>query len=492
MFRILLTITILLIFNHSNAQQKNYIKLHWGDCINCVNTISTIIKKDPNVIFIAHEDYKSDSSELFEKFSLKSYSRQFIWSSPLYDSFSKQLESEFIQTYDGQIFNRSALRNLNFKTLRLESNNNSQIELLPNSSASKNSNHTDLLPDHLEYRDYKKHTLLDAYISKKKFIFFKDLGEIREVKIDSNWLKRIYFEYLKDTGMYYTYMADIKTMASIKPKITSLCPFDDSTVIAVLRTYVTDIEGTDTSYKSLITLVQYRKSGKHEMIFVNNKIPTPFHYMNEMVLYSNKKFYIPVVFGANNLPIEKNDFRNMVQLKKEKNVLQFEKYLPSELNKYLIDNKVFHNCNLYFIDNGYFLMSLSDHLLDLETGDKIALPFGRDLFNGIKLGGQLSCTQYNIWDFKYNPKEKKFYLLYYNDNKYYVASFKKGAASFETNELLYTFDSQLGKSIKSICFSWDAKSITYQFKGDNTFKYSTIADLQNLAKTYSSEQNKTK
>jgi hypothetical protein len=460
-------IIICLMFSESQvaAQQKNFIKIHVGDCVNCVSALSYIFKKDPKVALIIHGDYLSDSADVIMKFGLEPYCSQIIWDSKLYDSLSRETESELIQFYDKKEVNRSSLRKLHFIEFK--------------TSPSKSINWSDL-SNHLDFYDYKSYMVMDSYISKRKFVYYKDKSELSEIVIDSSWIRSIYVDFLKESEMYKHYLYESKILRSIAPKIMSVCPYDDSTLLAILKTYTAEIDGTDTSYSGLLSIIKVNRSKKNEVLYVDNKL-TPFHYMHEKVLSHNKKIYIPVIWGIDSILQNKLEFENLALLKKEKSVYVFDRYMPTKLNDYLVDNKVYHNCNINLLDRGYYLMSLSNYLLNLETGEKVYIPFDDSLFHNIRLGPGLSGTKYNIWDFKYDTQKQMFYILYYDEDKFYVANFKRGAKTFERNETLYSFGCPFSKSIKGVCLSWDAKGIVYITKSDHLVKHATVAEMQVMA-----------
>jgi len=117
MKKILLGMCSLLMMHTCSAQQKNIIKLSTGDCVNCVSSLSHILEKDPAVTFLVRRDAVRDSSEIWEKFELSAYRRQFIWSNKLYDSLSREPESELIQFCDKTEVSRCSLRRLKFMTI---------------------------------------------------------------------------------------------------------------------------------------------------------------------------------------------------------------------------------------------------------------------------------------------------------------------------------------------------------------------------------------
>jgi len=96
------------------AQQKNMIKLSIGDCVNCVSSLDYILRKDPTPVFLIKGDYAPDSLDVLEKFSLEAHRRRIIWNTQLYDSLSRQPESELIQFCGDREVSRSGLRRLLF------------------------------------------------------------------------------------------------------------------------------------------------------------------------------------------------------------------------------------------------------------------------------------------------------------------------------------------------------------------------------------------
>jgi len=116
--RVSLTVFSVIMLSYTAiAQQRNVIKLNIGDCINCVSALDRILEQDTLVTFIVKSDFAPDSTDVLEKFNLTSYRQHFIWNSQIYDSLSKEPESELIQFCGNTEVNRSGLRNLKFMSL---------------------------------------------------------------------------------------------------------------------------------------------------------------------------------------------------------------------------------------------------------------------------------------------------------------------------------------------------------------------------------------
>lgn len=102
------------------TQQRNIIKLNVGDCINCVSALDRILEKDSAVIFVVKGDYAPDSSDVLDRFNLVPYRKRFTWDTKLYDSLSREPESELIQFCGNSEVNRSGLRSLKFISVNCE------------------------------------------------------------------------------------------------------------------------------------------------------------------------------------------------------------------------------------------------------------------------------------------------------------------------------------------------------------------------------------
>jgi hypothetical protein len=452
-----------------SAQQKNFAKINVRDCANCTNVLSQLLKKDPKITFVIHDEYVQDSIDVIEKFNLKAFQKQIIWSGKLYDSFDKQTESEFIQFCDKKEINRSGLRAFKYFYKGCEENTICLTDL----------------SNFLVFKDYKNFLLITNYISNKQYVYYKKYNTQKLISIDSGFVRSIYVDYLKKPSLYEFYKHESAQTPSISPKVRFLFPFDDSTLIGSLVLYDTEITPTkDTELSAKTNIIKINYKNKNEVLFLPNKLPTSYRYFNTHVFSYKSKFYLPLALDMDKILENNSDFSNLAIVKKEKNLCKFEKYLPTTLNQYLIDNKIYQNLNTHFLDNGYYLMSLSNYIINLNTEEKIYLPIDDSVFKNLMIYPNFRGISYNVSDFKYNETEGKFFILYNQGRNYYVASFKPNSKSFETNDFLFSFDNLFLNSSKNSCLSWDGKSILYAMKGDNCFKYATVAEIQELAKNY--------
>lgn len=452
------------------AQQKNFIKVNVGDCINCVSALSYILKQDPQVNFVFHGEFLSDSNDVIEKFALEPYRRQIFFSTPLYDSLSRETESELIQFCDNKVINRSGLRNLKF---------------IKGNGCSIDTFCLKDLSNHIIFKDYKDFVLITNYISYKQFIYYKKDKTLKSISIEPEIIKSIYVDFLKKPDLYEYYKFESTQTPSIAPKIKSIFPYDDTTVIAALLTYNAEITtAQDTILSQMTSFIKINKHQNNEVLFLSDRLPKKEQYFYTQVLSHKSQLYVPLHLDMSNRTDSSLGTENLVRLKKEKHYFKFDKYLPSILNEYLISSKVYQNCNTYFLDNGYFFMSLSNYIINVETDEKIYLPFEDSVFRKIYLYPQLKGINYSVWDFKYNVLESKFYILYHQDSNSIYASFKAGSKKFETHELLYTLDQSFSYAFKNKCLSWDGKKIVYSMKGEDCFKSSSVEEFQELAREF--------
>jgi hypothetical protein len=469
--RKILCFFVVLVFLQQNmfAQQKNFVKVNVGDCINCNITLSQILKKDPQLTFVIHGAYIADSTDVIEKFNLEAYRKQIIWSSKLYDSLSKAFSSEFIQYCGNKEVNRSGLKNVTF---------------LDQSNCESNSICLKGISNNITFYDYKNYLLITNHISKQQIVYFKETNRAKVVKIDSSLVRSIYVDFLKSTKEYEHYMYMTTVAALFKPRITSLCAFNDSTVLGCLVTYKCDsITTKDSFYSKVLSIIKVSNSTS-KIEFVKNELPIPFHSLNENnILSHNQEVYFTLLGDMNNLSKNNMPIQNLVRYKKRNQAYQFNKAMPTRLNDYLITNNVYNQCNMTFVDNGFSLMSLSDYIINLETEEKINLPFADTLFKNIYLYPEMKGINYYVWDFKYNKQEDKFYLLYFHYGKTYIASFKRGDTKWSSNEFVYSY-SEFIQDVKNVCLSWDGKRILYCMNNENCFKYASLSEIQEMAKTY--------
>ena len=152
---------------------------------------------------------------------MSSYSKQIIWSSKLYDSLDNIPESEYIQYCGKQEVNRSGLKNFKFVTI----NCTASEYCLPS------------LSNNILFYDYKQYVLIQNHISNQFYCYYKKNNEFKTIKVDSNFVKKLYIDYLKNVKQYEVYNYMLNTDKTIKPKIPSIVPIDDCSVFACLRNF---------------------------------------------------------------------------------------------------------------------------------------------------------------------------------------------------------------------------------------------------------------
>lgn len=469
--KLFLSIVISLVINYGVfAQQKNYLKINVADCVNCVSVLSEILKKDPKITFVIHEKYLLDSVDLLEKFSLNRYASQTIWSGKLYDSLSKQFESEFIQYCGKEEVNRCGLRKWNYFDCNNINSNSICIGGLSNQ---------------VIFRDYQSFILFRNYITNNHYIYSKKLKKITPLPIDSNMVRSIYLNYLRDTYMYNTYVKDYKLGLVPSPKIMSLCPLNDSTVLGALVTYVYEIESnSDTTYSQFISLVKINSSGNQELIFLNNRLSENNRFLQPQVFAYKNKIFAPI-FSDIGAALKNNmNLVNLARFKIDQGQYKLDKFMPTELNDYLYKNDVNQNYNETYYDHGYSIMSLSNYILNLSTEEKIYLPLDDSIYQNIKMYPDLKGISYQLRDFKYNEMEKLFYIIYAHNNQYYYASFRPNGKTFKTKEFLYTYEGKFNNETKSVVLSWDGKKIIYQMKNEDCLRHINVADLKKIIFDY--------
>ena len=93
-------------------------------------------------------------------------------------------------------------------------------------------------------------------------------------------------------------------------------------------------------------------------------------------------------------------------------------------------------------------------------------------------------VNYNVWDFKYNPKLNKCYILYKWDGFAHTASFSPGDSVLQSVTRLYPGESSFRRHLKNTCLSWDGSRVMICYKDDNCFRYYTPEELQKIAENY--------
>jgi len=343
------------------------------------------------------------------------------------------------------------------------------------------------LSNSLKFFDFQHYLLITNRISGQQYIFWKDKSKLRSVPIDSALVKSIYIDFLKDPQQYSDYIA-VAGKAQLKPKVKSLCPYDDSTVLGCMETFRSDtvIENGQVivAYTSIPSILEIGYNKPAKLSFVNDSLPIAFHSLDFDILSYNKTLYCRLVPEIDALLQNKSQLKMLARMKRHHSVYRVDSILPESINDYLITNEVYDNYNTVYFDQGFSLMSLSDHILNLETGEQMHLPIPDSVFRNVRMDPRTLLINYLVYDFKYNKAEQKFYIKYAIDHVYYVASFRPHATQFDTNELLYAFDSDFCKDLKNTCLSWDGKRIVYSMKGENCFHYVSIPELQRRAREY--------
>jgi len=346
---------------------------------------------------------------------------------------------------------------------------------------------TDHLSNSLIFFDYKNYLLITNHISGQQYVYWKKQQKLQTISIDSTVIRDIYVGYLHNPAQYEEYKLKAAKSANYRPKIKSTCAYDENTVLGCLVTIRRDttITGKDTvvNFIPMPSVVEIREGKPITVSFVNEKLPIPHHCFNTGILSYKNKVYLtlcPDIEGD----IDYNGLHDLARLKKQQSIYSVDKIMPTVINDYLVTNKVFDNYNRIYFDNGYSLMSLSNYIFNIETGEKIPMPIADSVFRSLHIDPKTFAIGYYVSDFKYNATERKYYIRYTLGENDYAASFKAGANSLEDNLLMYSYNSEFGKNIKAACLSWDGKKIVYSMKGEDCFHYATPLQLKEIAKQF--------
>jgi hypothetical protein len=448
------------------AQTRNYIKLSAMDCANCVKAVDYLVSKDPQIKIVLDTEFASDSLDLIDKFGLKPFRNHIVWDKLLYDSLSRTFESELVQYLGNKEVNRSGLRDLHF------------VEL--NASADGKLCLADL-SDHIMFRDYKYQLVITNYLSQRQYVYSKSSGTLREIAADSNLIRSLYIDRLNNEKMYRHYAYEAKTNTQLAPKITSLMPYNDTTLVGALKTYMAAFNKQgDTILTPFISLVFVPADGKsNKVMSINNVLPVKEHMFSGKAISSNGKVYLQIGYDKT-YEDTGSKLQNLALISKESDRFVFKEYLPvsNADYPYLKSKKIYSSS--HYMDNGFYLMSLGNYVMDLATFKKYPIPFDDSLYQNAHFTNSNGMSFF-IWDFKYDIKTHTISLLYKNAGKMHLASFKPGDKKFNADSSLYTIDSEFGKSLKNICFSWDARKIVYCFKNDNCFRAVTPEEFRKIA-----------
>jgi hypothetical protein len=347
------------------------------------------------------------------------------------------------------------------------------------------------LPSRVGVRDYEHYMLMTNHISNQQLVYWKKTGVLLPVKVDTNMVKSIYLDFLKDEGEYTQY-AKLMGRAQFRPFIESLCAYDDTTVLGCLVTYKRDdtvVNGTDTTinYTRMKSIVKICLNQKPELFFVNEALPIEQHYISSDLFSDKGIVYFRLTSDPEDIIARKGTIKMLARLQRKGNVYSVDRILPDTMNQYLVTNNVLLNCNSYYASNGFALMSLSNYMSNLSTGERITLPMPDSVFNNLRIDFKNFSISYMVFDFKYNKAENKCYLLYMLHDTAYAASFKPGAKVFDTNEVRYYLDSDFVQDLKAACLSWDGKKIVYCMKDETCFHYVTVSEIQQAAQSYKRE-----
>jgi hypothetical protein len=343
------------------------------------------------------------------------------------------------------------------------------------------------LANNLMFNDFKDYMLITNAISSQQYVYWKKKQALVPVKIDSNLVKRIYLDYLKDAQAYKDYMA-VAGKAQFKPKIKALCPYDDSTVLGCLVTYTSDTSIEDNrptvNYTQMLSIVEIGLNKPAKIWFVDNTQPIQSHDLDVGIFAWKKTVYVPLFQQVETLLQNGAAIKMFVRLKKQQSVYSVDKIMPYTMNEYLVTNEVYYNYNRFYCDNGYALMSLSNYLVNLETEQKIYLPIEDSVFQNIRIDPKTFMTDFYVDDFKFNKAEHKFYIMYQRNGNAYVASFAPNAKVFAANMMLYPISSDFCTDLKNICLSWDGKQVVYCLKGEQCFNTVAVGEIQEVVRNY--------
>jgi hypothetical protein len=347
------------------------------------------------------------------------------------------------------------------------------------------------LPSRVSVHDCEHYMLMTNYISNQQLIYWKKTGVLTPVKVDTNMVKSIYLDFLKDEAEYTQY-AKLMGRAQFRPHINSLCAYDDTTVLGCLVTYRindTVVNGTDTTvnYRGMTSIVKISLNQKPELFFINDTLPIEQHYLNYELFSDKGIVYFRLTSDAEDIIARKGTIKMLARLQRKGKVYSVDRILPDTMNQYLVTSNVLLNCNSYFASNGFVLMSLSNYMTNLSTGDRITLPMPDSVFNNLRIDFKNFSISYLVYDLKYNKAENKCYLFYMLHDNVYAASFKPGAKVFDSNEMLYAFGSDFSEDLKTVCMSWDGNKMVYCMKDETCLRYVTALEMQQTAQSYKRE-----
>lgn len=389
----------------------------------------------------------------------------------MYDSLAHEVESELIQFYDKKEINRSALRDVRF--VEVSGSNDKKLCL-------------GTMSNHIEFRDYKNFFVVTNQISDKQFAFSKRDGIAKEINVDSNWIRSIYIDHLHDKEMYKHYLYEAKISAALAPKIVSLKPFNDTALMGLVQTYTARITSKgDTLLTPLMNIVEVRfRAATNKVFALDNNLPNKEHFYLDPLLTAKDRLFIGVAMDLNYIESGAS-CDQIAALKKSKNAYTFGEYLPVKLNDYpyLYTNKIYRDFNMHFMDNGMYLMSLGNYVYDVNTGKKYSFPMPDTVFQNVHFSNQEGMS-YFVWDFKYDPKLNKCYVLYSLNGYTYTAIFRPGDTQLQSVIRLYSTTSGFYRHLKNTCLSWDGSRVMICYKDDNCFRYYTPEELQKIAENY--------
>jgi len=342
-------------------------------------------------------------------------------------------------------------------------------------------------PDKMIYSDYKDYLLITNSTTGQRSVYWKKKGQLSIIETDTTILKHIYLDFLQSPAQYRDYLA-LSQKEQFRPVIKSLCAYNDSTVLGCLVTYRIDtvVTGRDVNivYTSIPSILELHPSKAPKVFFVRDSMPLISHYLDFEMFADKHTVYFSLVSDYEEILSRRGDIFMLASMKKHKSIYSVDQVLPVTMNHYLIANKIFNNYNRYYCSNGYVLMSLSDKMLKPETGEEIKIPIADSIFRKLRMNPETYTISYLVCDFKYNKEEDKCYILYALNHKAYVASFRPGAKTFDTNVPEYPLDGDFSWDMGHSCLSWDGKRVIYSMKGDHCLRYGTIDELQQAAKAY--------
>ncbi|MCC6185917.1 MAG: hypothetical protein IT256_02060 [Chitinophagaceae bacterium] len=450
------------------AQVHNYLKINVQDPQDYPKHIAYLVGQDPKITFVIHGSYLSDTDAVVAQLGLGKYRRQVLWSTARYDSLSKVEKSELVQFYGKDELNRCVLQYLHYQAPK------------PSDSLCFGS-----LPASMSFKDYAQFFVITDYSSNKQFVYYKKYRKLMEVSIGSNMERSVLVPFAKYPQLHKLYTYQYADTALERPSVLSLCPVDDTSLIGVLRYYYVHRKPfAPAVFVPFYNVLKVNMHGPNRSYIYNLATPIDEHKFYWPILVAQGQYYAPIVVGSVASLSSENTPHNLARIKLSEKTYGYDTFTAATLNPYLINNKIYQNFNEYFASNGYFIMRLSNYILELATNKKVYLPFADTLYTGLRMYGMSQGPHYGVIDFKYNSQERKFYLLYILGGAMYYASLPLGDSAFDNNQKLYELNGYFSKKKSGICMSHDGKQLIYLLKKQYCFAVQSAAQVQATAQAY--------